>query len=720
MINQKKWQFPAMVDEQLVTALMQQLQLPRLVVELCINRGLQTKEAIANFVQMGEQSLHSPYLFAAMEKVVTRLKTAIAQAEPILVCGDYDVDGMSATTIILQTFRELGVQADFIIPNRFIDGYGINERIVDEAHERGAKIIITVDNGIAAVEAVTYAQSLGIDVIVTDHHDPKAELPPAYAILHPQLDESYPFKGLSGGGVAFKLAQALLETVPEHFYAYAALSTVADMVPLIDENHYLVKRGLRTLQTTQELGLKQLIRVCGLSQEFLDEESIGFYMGPRMNAAGRLDDAALVVELFMTDDEYLAEDIANELQSLNEQRQQLVNEITEQAIAQLESQGATKYDCLVHASTYNHKGVAGIVAARLMHHFNKPVISLVIDENTQTATGSARAFGELHLMEMLTTMSDLLTRFGGHKHAAGITLPVANIQTLQTDIQAYFDQHQIVCQEAIQIDVLTSIDQISIEAIKALDLLAPFGIGNPKPIVCIPQVNVADAKTMGSEQKHLKMQIMQVEHAIDVVGFQQGDLVQHLQTPAYFDVIGTLNVNTWRNIDKPQLMLETLRTNTQAIEYCQAPVKMDSNDIFIEAVPADVEALHELVRDKKNIYIHQRFYQHRQVSRPDFIAVYRLLQQYQQIPVTELEQYVWQHLQLSQAYLNSILTVFSELEFVIISNGVIQFKLQEQKVELNQSAMYRKLMHQQSLATILRHPNNVRLLIEHGIKGENK
>lgn len=720
MINQKKWQFPALVDEQLVTTLMQQLQLPRLVVELCINRGLKTKEAIADFVQMSEASLHSPYLFTEMQKIVTRLQTAFAQDEPILVCGDYDVDGMSATTIILQAFRQLGVHADFIIPNRFIDGYGINERIVDEAHERGAKIIITVDNGIAAVEAIAHAQSLGIDVIVTDHHDPKAELPAAFAILHPQLDESYPFKGLSGGGVAFKLAQALLGSVPEHFYAYAALSTVADMVPLVDENHYLVKRGLRTLQTTQELGLKQLIRVCGLSQEFLDEESIGFYMGPRMNAAGRLDDAALVVELFMTDDEYLAEDIANELQSLNEQRQQLVNEIAEQAIAHLEAQSSTQYDCLVHASTYNHKGVAGIVASRLMHHFNKPVISLVIDETTQTATGSARAFGDLHLMEMLTSMSELLTRFGGHKHAAGITLPVANIATLQTAIQAYFDTNQIICQEAINIDVLTSIDQISVEAIKSLDLLAPFGIGNPKPVVCIPQVSIADAKTMGSEQKHLKMQIMQVEQAIDVVGFQQGALAQHLQTQVYFDVIGTLNVNTWRNIDKPQLMLETLRENTQAIEYCQAPVMMDTNDVFIEAVPSDVEILHQLVHDKQQIFIHPRFYQHRQVSRPDFIAVYRLLQQYQQITTSDLEQYVWQHLQLSKAYLNSILTVFSELEFVIINSGVIQFKPQAQKVELNESTMYRKLMHQQSLATILRHPNNVRLLIEHGIKGENE
>ncbi len=720
MINQKKWQFPAMVDEQLVTALMQQLQLPRLVVELCMNRGLTTKEAIANFVQMSEQSLHSPYLFTEMQKVVTRLRTAIAQDEPILVCGDYDVDGMSATTIVLQTFRQLGVHADFIIPNRFIDGYGINERIVDEAHERGAKIIITVDNGIAAIEAVAHAQSLGIDVIVTDHHDPKPELPPAYAILHPQLDEAYPFKGLSGGGVAFKLAQALLETVPEQFYAYAALSTVADMVPLIDENHYLVKRGLRTLQTTQELGLKHLIRVCGLSQEFLDEESIGFYMGPRMNAAGRLDDASLVVELFMTDDEYLAEDIANELQSLNEQRQQLVSEIAEQAIVQLEAQGTTQYDCLVHASTYNHKGVAGIVATRLMHHFHKPVISLVIDETTGTATGSARAFGDLHLMEMLLTMGELLTRFGGHQHAAGITLPVENIEAFQLAIQTYFEEHHIVCQEAIQIDVLISIDQISVEAIKALDFLAPFGIGNPKPIICIPQVSVADAKTMGSDQKHLKMQIMQVEQAIDVVGFQQGALAQHLQTPAYFDVIGTLNVNTWRNIDKPQLMLETLRANTQAIEYCQPPVTLDENDIFIESVPADVATLRQLVQDKNKILIHQRFYQHRQVSRPDFITVYRLLQQYQHITVNDLEHYVWQHLQLSQAYLNSILTVFSELEFVIIDSGVIQFKPQVQKVDLNQSAMYRKLMHQQSLATILRDPNNVRLLIEHGIKGENK
>ncbi|MGL6008116.1 MAG: single-stranded-DNA-specific exonuclease RecJ, partial [Culicoidibacterales bacterium] len=451
---------------------------------------------IETFVNMDESCLHDPYAFATMKKVVGRIHTAIEQAEPIIICGDYDVDGMSATTIVLQTLRQLGAQADFIIPNRFIDGYGINERIVDEAQERGAKVIITVDNGIAALTAVQYAQSLGIDVIITDHHDAQAQLPEAYAILHPKLDETYPFAGLSGGGVAFKLAQALLPTIPTDFYAYAALSTVADMVPLTDENHYFVKRGLEVLKTTQSLGLKQLIRVCGLSQELLDEESIGFYMGPRMNAAGRLDDAAIVVELFMTDDEYLAEDIANELQSLNEQRQQLVTDITTQAIEQLEQQGAQQYGCIVHASTYNHKGVAGIVATKLMHHFNKPVMSFVIDEATNTATGSARAFGELHLMELLSSVAQVLTRFGGHQHAAGITLPVENLEELQRLIQVYMDRNTITCLETIEIDVVSTLEDISIEAIRALELLAPFGIGNPKPVVCIPQIDVNDAKTM--------------------------------------------------------------------------------------------------------------------------------------------------------------------------------------------------------------------------------
>lgn len=718
MSQQKKWQFPHASDDVIVETLTQQLKLPRLSVELCVARGLKTKAEIEAFIKMDDSILHDPYLFSTMEKIVERLKLAIEQQEAIIVCGDYDVDGMSATTIVLQTLKQLGAEIDFIIPNRFIDGYGINERIVDEAHERGASVIITVDNGIAAVEAIAYANTLEIDVIITDHHDAQDILPEAFAILHPKHDETYPFAGLSGGGVAFKLAQALLPTIPDVFYAYAALSTVADMVPLIDENHYLVKRGLEVLKTTQEIGLKQLIRACGLEQESIDEESIGFYMGPRMNAAGRLDDAAMVVELFMSDDEYLAEDIANELQSLNEQRQQLVKDITANAIELIEAAKLTQYDCLIHASTYNHKGVAGIVATKLMHHFNKPVISFVIDEATQSATGSARAFGDLHLMQMLTSMSELLTRFGGHQHAAGITLPVENLETLQQAVHDYMQTHQIVCQESITIDIMTSLDQISVPAIRSLELLAPFGIGNPKPVICISQVEVSDPKTIGADKNHLKMQIVQDDQVIDVVGFQRGELLEIVQNDVNFDVIGTLNINTWRNEDKPQLMLSALRQSQQTIQYANDSSAASGEYVFIEKVPADLNALHALVANQSQILVHNRFYQHRQVLRTDFIAIYRVLQQYQQLPQTQLEQYAIQQLQLPKAYLNSILTVFSELKFVIISDGIVQFQKQSEKVELERSPMYCKLMHQQTLASILRHPNNIRLLIEHGIKGE--
>lgn len=711
MTKEKKWQFPAQLDEIQIVLLMQQLQLPRLVIELCVARGLNTKEAIASFVQMDEKSMHNPNQFADMAKVVARIQQAIAKQESIIICGDYDVDGMSATTIVLQTLKQLGAQADFIIPNRFIDGYGMNIRIVDEAVERGATLIITVDNGIAALEAVTHANTCGIDVIITDHHDPQAILPEAYAILHPKLDDTYPFDGLSGGGIAFKLAQALLPNIPESFYAYAALSTVADMVPLIDENHYLVKRGLRALQTTTELGLVQLMRVCGLSQECIDEESIGFYMGPRMNAAGRLDDASIVVELFMTDDEYLAEDIANELQTLNEQRQQLVTDISEHAITELGAI-ADKYDCLVHASTYNHKGVAGIVATRLMHHYQKPVISLVIDEEQQIATGSARAFGELHLMDMLTELSTYLIRYGGHKHAAGLSIAVDQISVFQAAIQTYMDTRAIDCQETVQIDVVATLEQIDVAAIQSLDFLAPFGVGNPKPIVCIPQVAVNEAKTMGTDQKHLKMQIAQAEITMDVVGFQQGELVHYVQEHDHVDIIGTLNVNTWRNIEKPQLMLEAVRKNNYFITYDLSEVSEERRPVQVVQIPTNEHELYEMLVNQAVIYIHPKFYQHRPVTRVDFIGVYRLLQKYPKITREQLGKLAMQTIQLPPKYLNSILTVFSELEFVIIDDGVLSFQQCMQKIDLEQSITYCELMRKQALANILRHPNNIRCFVE--------
>lgn len=371
--------------------------------------------------------LHDPFLMHDMDKAVDRIQIAIMEGQPILIYGDYDADGITSTSIMLETLEMIGANVQYVLPNRFIHGYGPNKELFAEKINEGVKLIVTVDNGVAGNEAIEFANSQGVDVIVTDHHEMPPVLPDAYCIIHPRHPEgSYPFGELAGAGVAFKLATALLEEVPLEMLDLVTIGTVADLVSMTGENRNLVKLGLQAIKQTQRLGLLELLKVSSVDLQKVDETSIGFSLGPRLNAIGRLGDPNPAVELMTTFDDEVAQNLAEKLNKINEDRKTIVQETTAEAIALVNPGDAVH---LIAKEGWN-PGVLGIVAGNILKQTGCPTIVLSIDENG-VAKGSGRSIDALDLFSMLNTMRSEFTHFGGHAAAVGLTMPSENIDTLR-------------------------------------------------------------------------------------------------------------------------------------------------------------------------------------------------------------------------------------------------------------------------------------------------
>jgi single-stranded-DNA-specific exonuclease len=546
-------------DTEKVNKIAEALNIAPLVASLLVNRGLNTVEEAEAFLYPAKQSFHNPFLLDGMEQAVQRVHEAISKQEKILVFGDYDADGVSSTTVMVSALRELGASVDFYIPNRFTEGYGPNEAAFRWAKESGFSLIITVDTGIAAIKEASLAKELGIDLIITDHHEPGPILPDAYAIIHPKKPGStYPFKELAGVGVAFKMAHALLGKVPMHLLDVAVIGTIADLVPLRGENRLIALLGLRELQTTKRVGLQALIKKCGIDANQLNEDTVGFMIGPRINAAGRLASADPAVHLLMTEDKEEAQMLAEEIDALNKERQQLVNEIAEEAVKMVEeSFPPEENSVLVVAKEGWNSGIIGIVASRLVEIFYRPTIVLSIDSEKGLAKGSARSIPGFDLFANLSTCRDILPHFGGHPMAAGMTLSIEHIDELRTRLNSLAGE--LLTDEdfipVTPVDVKCSIADISLKTIEQLQMLAPFGVDNPKPRVLIEDVSIQMLRRVGTDQSHLKAVFEQDGVTIDSIGFGYGYLYEEIAPNSKVSVVGELSINEWNNFRKPQLLI---------------------------------------------------------------------------------------------------------------------------------------------------------------------
>jgi len=546
-------------DQTVIDSLAKELNINHLTASLLVNRGLDTVEDARYFLFGQKSEFHDPYLLKDMDKAIERINKAIETQEPILVFGDYDADGVSSTTVMMKALAELGANADYYIPNRFTEGYGPNEKAFRSAADSGMGLIITVDTGISALHEAAVAKEVGIDLIITDHHEPGPVLPDAFAIIHPKLDDSvYPFKDLAGVGVAFKVAHALLGRVPEHLLEFAAIGTIADLVPLMGENRLIALRGIEKLKSSQTPGLNALLKLAKTDRSSIDEETIGFMIGPRVNAAGRLGSADPAVQLMMTADPEEAMMLAEEIDSINKERQNIVSQIAEEAVSEVEmNYPINDHSVLVVGKEGWNAGVIGIVASKLVEKYYRPTIVLSFDKEKGHAKGSARSIAGFDLFKNLSTCREILPHFGGHPMAAGMTLNLNDVDELRSRLNSLAKQ-QLKDEDLIpvsHIDARIDVKEITIETINELGLLSPYGVSNPKPKVLIDGANISTLRKIGADQSHLKLALEEEGTVIDGIGFGFGHLHDHISPSSKLSVIGELSINEWNNIRKPQIFL---------------------------------------------------------------------------------------------------------------------------------------------------------------------
>ena len=533
------------------------LSVEPLVATILVGRGLPDVDAARRFLHPKLDQLHDPLLMRDMGGAVSRLERAISENSPVLICGDYDVDGASSTAVLKKCIELLGGTADFHIPHRLKEGYGMRSEVVDWAAANGFGLIVSVDTGIRAHEVVRHANASGIDVVVTDHHLAEAEVPAAHAVLNPNRPGcDYPNKHLCGAGVVFKLVQALLtrsdmaearrNALLDSFLKPVAIATVADIVPLTGENRVIVKRGLSGLRRVRNAGLKALLTVAGFEDgECPSAHQVAFRLAPRMNAAGRMASARDVVELFLTDQADRARELAEQLDALNRDRQRVEAEIVRAILHECETR-PPEQDCaaLVFAGENWHLGVLGIVASRLVEQFGRPVFVLsdaaAGSEADRHLSGSGRSIPAFHLLEALESMPELFTKFGGHRQAAGLSLQARQLEEFQRRFGA-FASSRLTSEDfrpRHEADAQARLSDLSERCVEQILSLGPFGFGNPSPNLFVTGVELAEPpRTIGTANKHFTLRLRQNGRTLSCKAWNFGSRVAELPVGAKLDVL---------------------------------------------------------------------------------------------------------------------------------------------------------------------------------------
>jgi single-stranded-DNA-specific exonuclease len=514
-----RWALPTLEVDQ-VRAFARQMGVRMPAAQVLWARGLRDAASAKQFIDAPLEAMHPPWLLQDMDRAASRLLAAVRGGESILLYGDYDVDGTSSVVILKKAIELAGGSASFHVPHRLREGYGMRSEVVEEAAARGVKLIVSVDTGIRAAEVVEHAAAIGIDVIITDHHLPEAALPKAFAILNPNRpDCGYPEKNLCGAGVALKLIHALLLKLEwpaarvarllESFLKIVAIATVADVVPLTGENRIIVKRGLAGLDNVRNPGLRALLDVAGLNDgECPSASQVAFRIAPRINAAGRMATANDVIDLFTTEDPERARSLAEQLHRLNTERQEAEAAIVRAILDHCEECPVTDQQyALVFSAPSWHRGVVGIVASRIVERYHRP--TFILSEEGEEAQGSGRSIRAFHLLEALEAMSDLFTRFGGHRQAAGLGLPAGRVAEFRERLNRYAAERLMPedLQPTLELDGAIRLDELNDRSVAEVLNLAPFGFGNPAPLFALNGVEVLAAQPFG--EKHLNVRLRQ-------------------------------------------------------------------------------------------------------------------------------------------------------------------------------------------------------------------
>lgn len=714
MITSKyDWQIATNFSDESFIKKAKKLGLEASVANLVYQRGIQTEEALRDFLEPSLDQLHDPYELHDMDKAVTRIRQAIENYEQILIYGDYDADGMTSASIVKEALEQLGAECQVYLPNRFTDGYGPNASVYKYFIEnQGISLIVTVDNGVAGHEAIELAQSMGVDVIVTDHHSMPEVLPDAYAIVHPEHPEAeYPFKHLAGCGVAFKLATALLEEVQVELLDLVAIGTIADMVSLTGENRILVKYGLSVLKNTQRIGLQELFKIAGIQENEVDEETVGFQIAPRLNALGRLDDPNPAIELLTGFDEEEARDIALMINQKNEERKEIVQKIYDEAKTMVDLNKPVQ----VLAGEGWNPGVLGIVAGRLLEELHQPVIVLNIENDL--AKGSARSIEAVDIFEALDPHRDLFVAFGGHAGAAGMTLEASKLEALSQVLVAYIEDNQVdlSTKNELFLDEELSLPDLTLETLKNFEKLAPFGMDNKKPVFYLKDFKVENARTMGAGNTHLKLKISQANVAFEVVAFGLGNLATEFSQTKNLELAVTLSVNKWNGQTSLQLMLVDARVNgiqlfnirgknaplpenVPVLRFSEEMPNLEkSRAVVVYDLPERLNQLKAIIQQGhfEAIYfkneIAQPYYLTGFGTRDQFAKLYKTIYQFPEFDIRYKLKELAAYLKIDSILLIKMIQIFEELDFVTIQDGVMQVNKKAEKKAIENSHIYQEL-----------------------------
>ena len=586
------------VEQETQQQLERELNISSAAARMLVVRGIQTADEARQFIRPSLDKLHDPFLMKDMDKAVDRLHQAITQGEKILIYGDYDVDGTTAVAVMYRFLSGIGNRTampignrntddepisdiryplpaiDYYIPDRYTEGYGVSTQGIDYASAQGCGLIITLDCGIKAVEKVAYAASKGIDVIVCDHHTPGDELPNAVAVLNmKRSDCPYPYKDLSGCGVGFKLAQAYTQRYSLPFdnliplLQLLAMSIASDIVPITGENRILAHFGIQQLNKAPFTGLSAIMQVAGIESKKLTINDLVYKIGPRINACGRMKSGRAAVELLLTDDPDFARQQAEEVNHHNEDRRDCDTETTKEALAQLQDDPtfANRRSTVVYAPHW-HKGVVGIVASRLTETYYRPTIVLTAGENG-IISGSARSVGGFDIYAAIDSCLDLLTNFGGHKYAAGLSMHIDNLPAFCERFEHYVATHirEDQLQPTLQIEAELQLGDITKQFYNVLRHLEPFGPGNPRPLFVSRQlINHRDTRAVGKEREHLRLDVTDRINAITGIAFGRADMADYIQNGNAVDICYELNENTFNHHTSIQMMVQDIIPSSES------------------------------------------------------------------------------------------------------------------------------------------------------------
>lgn len=604
MIYNKKWtlKHKGKVKE---TELSKKINISPEISQILNNRGINDEKDAEIFMNPSLEYLRNPFLMKDMKKATERIKKAIENKERIYIYGDYDVDGVSSTSILYIYFKSIDYPVKYYIPNRLEEGYGINEEAIRKIGNDGCDLIITVDCGITSVNEVGLANELGIDVIITDHHECQSDVPDAYAIVNPKQDDcNYPFDMLCGCGVAFKMIQALTdeEEFKRSMFDYlevVTLATICDIVPLIDENRIIVKNGLKLMKEGKNLGLRELIKVCGIETSKIGSSHIGYSVGPRINASGRLGHSYLGVQLFTTDLEDEAKEIANILEAKNIERQMIESKMYKEAEDVISSSENYKDDkVLVVAKEGWQHGIIGIVASKLTEKYYKPTILLTIEDGE--ATGSARSIKGFSIFDALVSCKDLMNKFGGHEQAAGLALNAENIEELRKRVNkiADYNLNKDDLIENIKVEYELEEESATLDLVDNLHKLEPFGLSNPSPRFIMRDLLLTNIYKMGKNKQHLKL-ICENEKSYECVGFNMAYLAENFQEGDKIDVLFQVDENNFNNDRKVQFLLKDIRLSHPKLAISNNL----SLKLFEKISPTDSGSLYHIYNDEDDTAI---------------------------------------------------------------------------------------------------------------------